>query len=104
MHQYYIYILSNMSRTLYIGVTSNLERRLYEHKHKLLDGFTKQYNLTRLVYFEVTEDVHAAIAREKQLKGWLRRKKISLIEKYNPGWSDLSVSWYKGEDPSLHSG
>jgi putative endonuclease len=75
MKDYYVYILSNTSKTLYIGVTNNLERRVYEHKNKLIDGFTKKYNLTKLVYFETTTDIKAAIYREKQLKGWLRSKK-----------------------------
>jgi putative endonuclease len=93
MRDYYVYILSNASKTLYIGVTNNLERRLYEHKNKLIDGFTKKYNLTKLVYFETTTDISAAIYREKQLKGLLRSKKIILIEENNPEWDDLSVSW-----------
>lgn len=93
MKNYYVYILSNESRTLYIGVTNNLERRLYEHKNKLTDSFTKKYNLTKLVYYETTDDINDAIHREKQLKGWLRIKKIMLIEEDNPGWDDLSLLW-----------
>ena len=90
----YEYILSNKNRTvLYIGVTNNLERRLYEHKNKLTDSFTKKYNLTKLVYYETTDDINDAIHREKQLKGWLRIKKIMLIEEDNPGWDDLSLLW-----------
>ncbi len=89
--QYYVYITSNASRTLYTGVTNNLERRVYEHKHKLMSGFT--YNINRLVYFEITSDVVAAISREKQIKGWVRSKKIALIESENPGWQDLSAEW-----------
>jgi len=88
--QYYVYILTNNSRTLYAGVTNNLPRRIYEHKNKLVEGFTKKYNLTRLVYYEISEDVRSAIAREKQIKGWLRSKKINLIESANPEWKDLS--------------
>jgi putative endonuclease len=88
--QYYVYIMTNRSRTLYTGVTNNLERRVYEHKHKLIPGFTTKYNLSRLVYFEATEDIRSAIEREKQIKGWLRRKKLSLIESVNPNWEDLS--------------
>jgi putative endonuclease len=95
MDQYYVYIMANRSETLYTGVTSNLERRVYEHKHKLVDGFTKKYNLTRLVYYEITDDVRSAIAREKQIKGWLRRTKIVLIESMNPQWRDLSDGWYE---------
>ena len=82
---------SYKSRTLYTGVTNDLERRVYEHKQKLVPGFTAKYNITRLVYFEVTQDVQAAITREKQIKGWLRSKKIALIESVNPEWKDLSM-------------
>ena len=92
--QYYVYIVANISRRLYVGVTNNLERRIYEHKHKLLPGFASQYNITRLVYMETTTDVSAAIAREKQIKGWLRRKKMALIEAQNPTWVDLSAEWF----------
>jgi len=88
--QYYVYILTNNSKTLYTGVTNNLPRRIYEHKNKLVEGFTKKYNLTKLVYYEISEDVRSAIAREKQIKGWLRSKKINLIESTNPEWKDLS--------------
>jgi putative endonuclease len=87
-------ILTNISKTLYIGVTNNLERRLYEHKHKLIVGFTKKYNLTILVYFEVTADVLSALEHEKQIKGWTREKKIALIEERNPMWQDLSKGWF----------
>ena len=97
MNEYYVYIMANRSRTLYTGVTNNLERRVYEHKHKLVEGFTKKYNITRLVYYEQTSDIKAAIAREKQIKGWLRSKKVSLIESLNPNWSDLSVEWFERE-------
>ena len=83
--------MTNKSRTLYTGVTNDLERRVYEHKQKLVPGFTAKYNITRLVYFEVAQDVRAAIAREKQIKGWLRRRKIALIESMNPKWADLSI-------------
>src|SRR3990167_6274864 len=104
MRHFYVYILSNTSRTLYIGVTNNLERRMYEHKNKLIRGFTEKYNITRLIYFETTTDIRSAICREKQLKGWLRSKKIALIEQNNPGWDDLSLSWGLQVDPSLRSG
>lgn len=93
MKNYYVYILSNEARTLYIGVTNHLERRMYEHKNKLISGFTKKYNIAKLVYYETTIDVTHAICREKQLKGWLRIKKVALIEESNPGWDDLSLSW-----------
>ena len=92
--QYYVYILSNWNnKVLYIGITSNLERRLYEHKMKLADGFTKRYNVNKLVYYECTCDVEAAITREKQLKGWTRSQKDTLINRENPQWLDLSENW-----------
>ncbi len=94
MKQYYVYIMSNMSRTLYTGMTDDLSRRVYEHKDKASMGFTKKYRITRLVYYETTNDVHVAIQREEQIKGWLRRKKIALIETTNPEWKDLSEEWY----------
>ena len=80
---------------LYIGVTSNLEQRLYQHKNKLINGFTTKFNINRLVYYESTEDVTAAIAREKQIKRMLRSKKIELIQTLNPGLVDLSEDWHK---------
>ena len=95
MRQYYVYILTNRKQgVLYTGVTNNLERRIYEHKNKLISVFTSKYNLTILVYFEATIDVSAAIAREKQIKGWLRNKKVALIESENPDWKDLSDEWF----------
>ncbi len=94
MREYYVYIMTNGVRTLYIGVTNDLARRVYEHKQMLRDGFTKKYNITFLVYFDVTSNVEAARAREKQLKGWRRDKKIALIEASNPQWKDLSLEWY----------
>ncbi|MBM2826797.1 MAG: excinuclease subunit [Dehalococcoidia bacterium] len=93
MRQYYVYIMSNHSRTLYVGVTNHLERRVYEHKEKLIEGFTKKYNITKLVFFEETNDINSAILREKQIKGWLRSKKVALIESINPQWRDLSQDW-----------
>jgi len=89
MKQYCVYITTNNSKTLYVGVTSKLRDRIWQHKNKLVEGFTKKYNITKLVYFEQTEDVYSAIAREKQLKGWTRKKKIALIEKENSEWRDL---------------
>ena len=87
---YYVYILTcDNRRTLYVGVTNDLVRRVYEHKNELADGFTKRYHIHHLVYFEQTPDVNAAIAREKQLKGWRREKKVALIEQMNPAWDDL---------------
>jgi putative endonuclease len=93
MNQYYVYIMTNKSKTLYTGITNNLERRVYEHKHKLVPGFTAKYNITKLAYYEETTDVLAAIAREKEIKGWLRSKKIKLIELSNPDWRDLATDW-----------
>lgn len=90
---YYVFILSSRRRTLYIGVTGDLGRRVHEHRHKLFEGFTKQYNVTQLVYFESMTDVRAAIAREKQIKGWSRSKKIALVLSKNPRWKDLAVDW-----------
>lgn len=95
MRQYYVYIMTNRSKTLYTGVTNDLLRRVYEHKNKMVEGFTKKYNITKLVYYEDTNDVEEAIAREKQIKGWLRRKKIALIESINPEWKDLSEEWFQ---------
>ena len=97
MKEYYVYIMANKSRTLYTGVTNDLLRRVYEHKHKLIGGFTKKYNITRLVYFDSTDDVTAAIAKEKQIKGMLRIKKIELIKTINPLMEDLSEGWYENE-------
>jgi putative endonuclease len=93
---YYVYILaSQRNGTLYIGVTNDLMRRMYEHKNKLKKGFTKKYNVTLLVHFEETDDISAAITREKEIKGWLRIKKIKLIEEENPEWEDLSAEWFE---------
>lgn len=95
MYQYYVYIMTNGKRTLYIGVTNDLTRRIYEHKQKLADGFTKKYNITMLVYYQATSDIESAIAREKELKGWRRSKKVALIQTMNPQWKDLSLEWYE---------
>ena len=103
MSIYYVYILTSWNnRVVYVGVTNNLERRVYEHKNKLIDGFTKRYNINKLVYYDHTTDINAAIEREKQIKGWLRKRKNELIESMNPNWSDLSDSWYD-KDSSLRS-
>ena len=91
---YYVYIMTNKSRTFYVVMTNNLERRFYEHKQRLIEGFTKKYNITLLVYYEVFNDVRQAIAREKQVKDWRREKKIALIESMNPNWEDLSAEWF----------
>jgi putative endonuclease len=90
MKDYYVYIMSNKSKTLYIGVINDLSRRIYEHKNKMIDGFTKKYNLTMLVYFEVFNSIEDAILREKQLKNWHRQWEINLIESINEDWKDLS--------------
>ena len=91
---YYVYILSNWcDSVLYIGVTNNLNRRLYEHRNHLVKGFTEKYNLHKLVYFETTGDIRVAMEREKQLKKWTRAKKNNLITKLNPEWKDLSAEW-----------
>jgi len=93
-HNYYVYILSNWNnKVLYVGMTNNLERRLYEHKNKLIEGFTKKYNLDKLVYFEHTDDVNGAIRREKEIKKWRREKKNNLIESLNPGWIELTIQF-----------
>ncbi len=93
--EYFVYILTNKSKTLYTGVTNNLIRRVSEHKEKKIHGFTRKYNINKLLYYEVTNDVYAAISREKQIKGLLRSKKIALIESINPEWCDLSENWYE---------
>ena len=93
-HNYYVYILTNKHRTtLYTGVTNNLWVRINQHRCGEVKGFTQRYNLNRLVWFEHFRDVNNAIAREKEIKGWLRMKKIALIEKQNPRWVDLSAEW-----------
>ena len=94
MKNYYVYILTNWTNeVMYVGVTNNLERRFYEHKSRLFPGFTKKYNLQKLVYFEHFGDIQAAIAREKEIKGWRREKKDKLVTKENPDWQDLSEGW-----------
>ena len=99
---YYVYMLTNWNnKVLYTGITNNLERRIYEHKNKLVEGFTAKYNVNKLVYFDYTSDVSSAIAREKEIKGWTRQKKNELIQSINPKWEDLSELWR--EDSSLRS-
>ena len=97
MNTYYVYILTSDTGTLYIGVTNDLLRRSYEHKHGLVEGFTKKYRVHRLVYYEETSDVENAIAREKQLKKWRRSKKMDLIKSAYPKWQDLSEEWFDRE-------
>jgi putative endonuclease len=107
MKDYYVYILTNRSyTTLSIGVTSNLEARVWQHKTKAARGFTSRYRTELLVYYESTTDVYAALEREKQLKGWSRAKKNALVESMNPSWYDLSEARFPTAtpDPSLRSG
>ena len=93
LKQYYVYIMRNRSGTLYTGVTNNLQRRVNEHRRGSVPGFTSKYRIMHLVYFETTNNVKEAIAREKQIKGWVRKRKIELIESVNPDWEDLAADW-----------
>jgi putative endonuclease len=105
-YRFYTYILGSDSGTLYVGMTNNLVRRSWQHKQHEIAGFTAQYEVDRLLYFESFDDVRTAIDREKQLKGWSRKKKIALIEAQNPGWVDLSREWFerdRGPSTSLRS-
>ena len=98
MNDYYVYIMASITNsTLYIGVTNSLQRRVAEHKSELIEGFSKRYKTTKLVYYEITQDVNAAIAREKQLKKWSRIKKDTLVETMNPEWKDLALEDFKNE-------
>ena len=92
-HEYFVYIMSSNSGTLYIGMPNSIYRRALQHKRGEIDGFASKYGCTRLVYYEGFDDVHKAISREKQLKGWIRAKKIALIESKNPRWEDLAEKW-----------
>jgi len=94
-HNYSVYMVASNSRVLYIGMTNNLERRVFEHKNDVIDGFSKQYRCHRLVYYESFDDVRKAIDREKQLKRWNREKKVFLIERTNPTWEDLAEEWFR---------
>jgi putative endonuclease len=90
MEQYFVYILTNKyNKVLYVGVTNNIIRRVYEHKNKLISGFTSKYNVNKLVYYESFQSVFDAIKREKEIKGWKREKKVALINSFNPEWKDL---------------
>jgi putative endonuclease len=95
-HDYWVYIMTSKSRVIYIGVTNSLEKRVWQHKTGMVEGFTKKYNCTRLVWFEHFRDVRDAIAYEKRLKGLLRAKKVALIETENPQWRDLSEELFEG--------
>ncbi|MGD8780845.1 MAG: GIY-YIG nuclease family protein [Ignavibacteria bacterium] len=89
---YYIYLLTNWNnKVIYVGMTNDLQRRIYEHKNKLIDGFTKKYNVDKLVYYEYTNDVNSAITREKEIKKWRREKKNKLVESKNPKWEEITI-------------
>jgi putative endonuclease len=95
--QYFVYIMTNNTNTVtYTGVTNDLIRRIYEHKHKMVDGFTLKYNISKLVYYEVSDDVESAIIREKQIKSWSRNRKVGMINRNNPGWRDLYEELVEG--------
>ncbi len=94
MKRYYVYILTSNTGTLYIGVTNDLQRRIYEHKCGLIEGFTKKYSVRRLVYYEETTEITEAITREKEIKKWRRSRKIDLIKSMNSEWKDLSDGWF----------
>jgi putative endonuclease len=103
----YVYILSSQTRVLYTGSTSDLRRRMYQHKAGLFPGFTQEYHVTRLVYFECHASIRAGVERERKIKGWRRAKKLALIETINAGWLDLAADWFpdlSGQGPSLRSG
>jgi putative endonuclease len=110
MREYYVYLMTNVTGMLYTGVTNNIARRVSEHKTKGIHGFTSRYNLTKLVYCESSPNIQDAIVREKQIKGWVRSKKVALIESMNPEWRDLSRDILgdtvdeEKRDPSLRSG
>ena len=97
MKNYWVYIMSGRTRTLYVGVTNDIERRTYEHRNKSVPGFTSKYGLDRLVYFEEHADIRDAIEREKQIKSWRREKKVALIKSLNPRWRDVSLDWQLNE-------
>lgn len=100
---YFVYIMSSQRRVLYTGISSNLPLRVWQHKTGAFEGFTSKYKVTQLVYYECFQNVRNAIRREKEIKGWLREKKIVLIESLNPKWKDLSAGWFNGQsDEKLH--
>jgi putative endonuclease len=94
---YYVYIMASHSRVLYVGTTSDLLRRVFQHKQRCLRGFTSKYRVNRLVYYEKTPNSRAAVARERQIKGWVREKKCRLVEAANLGWEDLTAAWFQPE-------
>jgi len=95
MKNYYVYIMSSKTGTLYIGMTNDIKKRIYQHKNHLIPGFTNKYNIDRLLYVETVSDPISAISREKQIKKWRREKKIAIIDSMNPDWKDLSDGWYE---------
>jgi len=99
MRQYYVYIMTNRSGTLYTGMTNDLRRRVWQHKHGTVPGFTHAYHIDRLLYYEVTTDVLSAIEREKQIKRWRRAKKVALVEQQNRDWHNLAADWFANEPP-----
>jgi putative endonuclease len=101
MRSYWVYVMASRSRVLYTGVTNDLVRRVYEHKRGLTPSFTRRYRISRLVYFEAFTDIRDAIACEKQIKGWVRLRKISLIERRNPTWEDLAEKWFRHRTSGL---
>ena len=101
---YYVYIMASKSKTLYTGMTNDLVRRVYDHKHKLVPGFTAKYNIDRLVYYETTSDVNAAIVREKRIKSWTRAKRLALVADVNPGWADLGEVLVEGSGGAAAAG
>src|SRR4051812_38344188 len=107
MRQFFVYLLASRSRRLYVGVTNNIHRRVQEHRKGECE-FTARYRITRLVYVETCSDVGCAISREKQIKGWLRARKLELVDSFNPKWNDLAADWLSeasgAADPSLRSG
>src|SRR5687767_5461705 len=94
VRRYYVYILASRTRVLYVGMTNDLERRVFQHKQKQIGSFTSQYNVDRLVHYEECGKAWEAIQREKEIKGWLRAKKVALIEEDNPDWTDLAADWH----------
>ena len=96
VHQYYVYMMANRRKTvLYTGVTNSLEKRVWQHQTKAIEGFTKRYNCDQLVYYEIHEDINQAIERETQIKAWRREKKNALVGSLNPAWNDLAAGWYE---------
>jgi putative endonuclease len=104
VRRYYVYILASRTGVLYVGMTNDLERRVWQHKEKTIPSFTAQYNVDRLVHYEECGKAWEAIRREKEIKGWLRAKKVALIEETNPEWLDLAADWYAADGPGQEPG